>query len=139
MKRNAYLWLLNLLILAASSPGSGYNAKVLAFQQFKNGSISHTQLLDTLPNEQSTLDSEIALKILKGSLFMYNSKCLPRGISGDECWTFLATKPLPEGSALSVECNRLLNSPRTGHHAFRRLLPRHYKNGFHEASIAEIY
>ncbi|EDW13689.2 peroxidasin homolog pxn-2 isoform X1 [Drosophila mojavensis] len=180
MKRNTYLWLLNLLILSASSPGSGYSANVLAFQQsdislrkdvrdylnaispaewteflasgvdsinrqkrledtllnsditVKNGTLSHTQLLDTLPNEQSKLDSEIALKILKGSLFMYNSKCLPRGISGDECRTFLATKPLPEGSALSVECKRLLNSPRTGHHAFRRLLPRHYKDGFHE-------
>ncbi|XP_023175149.2 chorion peroxidase [Drosophila hydei] len=180
MRQKAYLWLLNLVIIVALSPGSSYSANVLAFQQspislrkdvrdylnrispaewmefltsgidsinrqkrlednllssditVQNGSLSHAQLLDTLPNEKSQLDSDIALKILKGTLFMYNSKCLPRGISGDECRAFLETKPLPEGSPLSVECNRVLQSPRTGHHAFRRLLPRNYKNGFHE-------
>ncbi|XP_030564102.1 chorion peroxidase [Drosophila novamexicana] len=98
----------------------------------QHGSISHAQLLDTLPNEKTKLDSDIALKILKASLFMYNSKCVPLGISSDECREYLGTKALPEGSALKSECDRLLHSSRAGHYAFRRLLPRHYKDGFHE-------
>jgi len=100
----------------------------------QNGSLSHVQLLDTLPNEKSKLDSDIALKMLKASLFIYNSKCDPRGISGDECRTYLETKPLPEGTTLQFECNKLLHSQRDGHHAFRRLLPGNYKNGFHDVS-----
>ncbi|KAM8703318.1 hypothetical protein ACLKA7_008011 [Drosophila subpalustris] len=98
----------------------------------QNGSLSHAQLLDTLPNEKSKLDSDIALKMLKASLSVYNSKCDPRGISGDECRTYLDTRPLPEGSTLQAECHRLLHSQRDGHHAFRRLMSPNYKNGFHE-------
>lgn len=98
----------------------------------QNGSLSHAQLLDTLPNEKSKLDSDVALKILKASLFIYNSKCAPQGIRGDECRTYLETCPLPEGSTLQADCQRLLQSRRDGHHAFRRLLARNYKNGFHE-------
>lgn len=98
----------------------------------QNGSLSHAQLLDTLPNEKSKLDSDVALKILKASLFIYNSKCAPQGIRGDECRTYLETRPLPEGSTLQGDCQRLLQSRRDGHHAFRRLLSRNYKNGFHE-------
>ncbi|EDV93845.1 GH19553, partial [Drosophila grimshawi] len=101
-----------------------------------NGSLSHTQLLDTLPSEKAQLDSYIAMKILKASLFMYNSKCVSQpGISDDDCRTFLETKPIPQGSTLRAECERILHGPRSGHHAFRRLLPPHYKNGLHEISF----
>ncbi|KAH8406545.1 hypothetical protein KR215_007101, partial [Drosophila sulfurigaster] len=101
----------------------------------QNGSLSHAQLLDTLPNEKSKLDSDIALKMLKASLYIYNSKCDPEAISGDQCRTYLESKPLPEGSTLRSECERLLNTQRDGHHAFRRLLPQDYKDGFHQASL----
>ncbi|KAH8358516.1 hypothetical protein KR093_000499, partial [Drosophila rubida] len=97
----------------------------------QNGSLSHVQLLDTLPNEKSKLDSDIALKMLKASLYIYNSRCDPAAISGDQCRTYLETKPLPEGT-LKSECQRLLQTQRDGHHAFRRLLPQDYKDGFHE-------
>ncbi|XP_022217881.2 peroxidase [Drosophila obscura] len=98
----------------------------------QNGSLSHVQLLDTLPNRASKEDSEIALKILKSSLFVYNTQCLPHAIEGDECRAYLENKPLPEGSVLRSECLMLLKSKRDGHHAFRRLLDHHYKNGFYE-------
>ncbi|XP_017143230.1 chorion peroxidase isoform X1 [Drosophila miranda] len=98
----------------------------------RNGSLSHVQLLDTLPNNASKEDSEIALKILKASLFVYNTQCLPHEIEGDECRTYLENKPLPEGSVLRSECLKLLKSKRYGHHSYRRLLVHHYKNGFYE-------
>ncbi|XP_017112083.1 peroxidase [Drosophila elegans] len=99
----------------------------------KNGSLSHVQLLDTLPNLASKQDSELALKILKSSLFVYNSECLPNGINGDECRDYLEQKPLPEGSSLRTECETLLRGNREGHHAFRRLqVSSHYKNGFYD-------
>ncbi|BFF91654.1 chorion peroxidase [Drosophila madeirensis] len=98
----------------------------------RNGSLSHVQLLDTLPNRASNEDSEIALKILKSSLFVYNTQCLPHDIGGEECRAYLENKPLPEGSGLRSECLKLLKSKREGHHAFRRLLDAHYKNGFYE-------
>ncbi|ALC47693.1 Irc, partial [Drosophila busckii] len=99
----------------------------------QNGSISHIQLLDTLPNEKSRLDSDVALKILKATLFVYNSKCVSHGINDDDCRAFLENKSLPD-CTLHAECDKLLHSERHGHHAFRRLLPRHYKDGFHEVS-----
>ncbi|XP_017017711.1 salivary peroxidase/catechol oxidase [Drosophila kikkawai] len=98
----------------------------------QNGTISHIQLLDTLPNRASKEDSEIALKILKSSLYVYNSQCLSHGIDGDECRNYLENIPLPVGSSLREECQNLLSGNREGHHAFRRLLEPHYRNGFHE-------
>uniref|UniRef100_A0A6P4ECN0 Peroxidase n=1 Tax=Drosophila rhopaloa TaxID=1041015 RepID=A0A6P4ECN0_DRORH len=99
----------------------------------KNGSLSHVQLLDTLPNLASKQDSELALKILKSSLYVFNSECLPNEIDGDECRSYLEQKPLPEGSSLRTECENLLKGNREGHHAFRRLLvSSHYKNGFYD-------
>ncbi|KAH8306325.1 hypothetical protein KR018_007826, partial [Drosophila ironensis] len=98
----------------------------------QNGSLSHTQLLDTLPNSGSKEDSDIAVKILKSSLFVYNIQCLPHQIDGDECRDYLETKPLPEGTSLRSDCENLLSGNREGHHAFRRLLKPHYKNGFHQ-------
>ncbi|XP_017000798.2 chorion peroxidase isoform X2 [Drosophila takahashii] len=99
----------------------------------KNGSLSHAQLLETLPNLASKEDSFLALKILKSSLFVFNSECLPNEIDGDECRSYLEQKPLPEGSTLRTECENLLKGNREGHHAFRRLLESsHYRNGFYE-------
>ncbi|XP_017103338.2 salivary peroxidase/catechol oxidase [Drosophila bipectinata] len=97
----------------------------------KNGSLSHTQLLDTLPNTESKKDSEIAVKILKSSLFVYNSQCLPHDINEEQCRIYLEQKPLPERTSLRSDCQKLLNGNREGHHAYRRLLEPYYKDGFH--------
>ncbi|XP_017085181.2 chorion peroxidase isoform X2 [Drosophila eugracilis] len=99
----------------------------------RNGSLSHVQLLDTLPNLASKEDCQIALKILKSSLTVYNSECLPNDIDGDDCRSYLEEKPLPEGSSLRTECENLIRGNREGHHAFRRLLEdSHYRDGFYE-------
>ncbi|EDW96962.1 chorion peroxidase [Drosophila yakuba] len=99
----------------------------------KNGSLSHRQLLDTLPSLASKNDNKLALKILKSGLLVFNSECLPNEIDGDECRSYLEQKPLPEGSSLRTECENSLKGNREGHHAFRRLLgSSHYRNGFYE-------
>lgn len=99
----------------------------------KNGSLSHAQLLDTLPSLASKKDNKLALKILKSSLLVFNSECLPNNIDGDKCRSYLEQKPLPEGSSLRTECENSLKGNREGHYAFRRLLgSSHYRNGFYQ-------
>lgn len=97
----------------------------------KNGSISQIQFLDSLPNEQASKDSEIANKILKASLYIYNTRCAPRGISGEHCEAILSNYELPENIQLGLECQSILQNRRDGHEPFRRLLQRHYRDGFH--------
>ncbi|XP_030370312.1 chorion peroxidase [Scaptodrosophila lebanonensis] len=98
----------------------------------QNGSLSHIQLLDSLPSQDSKRDSEIALKILRSSLFVYNAKCVPNGIENDECRTFLEIKSVPSSSELWSECQRIVKGQRDGHRPFRRLMAPHYKNGLQE-------
>uniref|UniRef100_A0A1I8MF21 Animal heme peroxidase n=1 Tax=Musca domestica TaxID=7370 RepID=A0A1I8MF21_MUSDO len=104
-----------------------YNANVTV----QNGTISHAQLLDTLPNEEALRDSEVADKILKTSLYIYNSKCAPNGLSGERCEVILSDKDLPQSSDLRMECERVVENRRDAHYPFRRLLPRHYTDGFY--------
>uniref|UniRef100_A0A1B0GGD7 Uncharacterized protein n=1 Tax=Glossina morsitans morsitans TaxID=37546 RepID=A0A1B0GGD7_GLOMM len=99
----------------------------------ENGSISHAQLLDTLPSGSAQRKSSISGKILKASLNAYHSKCAPLNISGDKCAVMLSTKELPRNSDLTKQCKEILHSqPFNYHHSFRRLLPRHYQDGFHQ-------
>lgn len=98
-----------------------------------NGTVSHIQLLNSLPNLAAQEDEQTALKILKSSLYAYNSKCVPKGISGSQCEKFLQSIPLPQNSQLLQNCQKIIDSVRDGHHPFRRLLPRNYKDGFNEA------
>lgn len=104
----------------------------------KNGSLSHAQLLDTLPSLASKKDNKLALKILKSSLLVFNSECLPNNIDGNKCRSYLEQKPLPEGSSLRTECENSLKGNREGHYAFRRLLgSSHYRNGFYQVRSAQ--
>ncbi|KAL9892528.1 immune-regulated catalase isoform 1-T2 [Glossina fuscipes fuscipes] len=99
----------------------------------ENGSISHTQLLDTLPSGGAQRKSSISEKILKASLNAYHSKCAPLNISGDKCAVMLSKKKLPRNNDLTKQCEEMLhNQPMDYLHSFRRLLPRHYKDGFHQ-------
>ncbi|XP_054735537.1 peroxidase isoform X1 [Anastrepha obliqua] len=98
----------------------------------ENGSISHVQLLDALPNEEARRDNDIARKLLAASLYVFNSRCAPHGIEGEDCENFLAMKSLPANSELLNECLRIIESRRNGHNSFRRLLSRFYKDGIYE-------
>ncbi|XP_013100002.1 chorion peroxidase [Stomoxys calcitrans] len=97
-----------------------------------NNTISHVQLLDTLPNDEAKEDSEIADKILKSSLYIYNSKCATNGIPGERCEAILSGIDLPRNSELWQECENVRTTRYNGHYAFRRLLPRHYTDGFYQ-------
>ncbi|XP_018794388.1 PREDICTED: peroxidase isoform X1 [Bactrocera latifrons] len=95
----------------------------------EKGGISHTYLLDALPNEEAKMDNDVASKLLAASLYIFNSKCLPYGINGKDCETFLSNKSLPKGSELLQKCLRIVEKRRNGHNTFRRLLDRHYRDG----------
>lgn len=98
----------------------------------QNGTISHSQLLDTLPSVDAQIDSEVADEILKASLYVYNSKCAPQSISGEHCETILSDIVLPTESELAHKCQSIINGRNNGDYALRRLLPRHYKDGFYK-------
>ncbi|XP_014096726.2 salivary peroxidase/catechol oxidase isoform X1 [Bactrocera oleae] len=98
----------------------------------EDGGISHHNLLDALPNEEAKMDNDVARKLLATSLYVFNNKCLPHGIDGQSCETFLSNKTLPKGSDLLQECLRIIENRRNGHNAFRRLLDRHYQDGIYQ-------
>lgn len=98
----------------------------------KNGTISHIQLLDTLPTVEAQIDSEVADEIIKSSLYVYNSKCAPHGISGEHCEAILSEIDLPKNSELAQKCQQVINNRNNGHYPLKRILPRHYKDGFYK-------
>ena len=101
----------------------------------KNGSMSHVQLLDILPTLEHQLNSEVGDEILKSSLYIYNSICAPKHISGEHCEAILKDIAIPKDSLLSQKCLNISSERRNGHYPLRRLLSRHYKDGFYEVYI----
>lgn len=98
----------------------------------RNGSISHIQLLDTLPNSDVLHNIEVGDEILKSSLYIYNSVCAPKHIAGEKCEAILKDIPIPESSQLGQKCQNVSDELRSEQYPLRRLLPRHYKDGFYE-------
>ncbi|KAI8119521.1 Chorion peroxidase [Lucilia cuprina] len=98
----------------------------------KNGTISHIQLLETLPSIDAQKDSQVADELLKSSLYIYNTKCAPQSISGEHCETILSNIDLPRDSELAHKCQSIVNNRKNGDYPLRRLLPRHYKDGFYK-------
>uniref|UniRef100_W8BSG2 Chorion peroxidase n=1 Tax=Ceratitis capitata TaxID=7213 RepID=W8BSG2_CERCA len=98
----------------------------------ENGSISHNQILDALPNEAAKMDNNIARKLLAASNYILHSKCLPHFIQGEECQQFLTSKAIPENSLLLQECLEIIENRRNGHNSFRRLLNRRYNDGIYQ-------
>lgn len=106
------------------------NAKVTV----RNGSLSHVQLLDTMPNDCSQQNSKVAEMILKAGLYIHNARCAPIGISGQDCEMMLSLQELPASSALGKACRSISDKHCQGQNAFKRLLPRHYKDGFYKVT-----
>lgn len=99
----------------------------------QNGTISHKQLIDTHPDEKAQQTNKLARKILKASLYLYNSECITKGVSKESCSQFLSAQSIPEGvKGLLDECHDYFYIRRDGNNVFRRLLPNNYKDGFYE-------
>lgn len=101
----------------------------------KNGSLSHVQLLDTMPNACSQHDGKVAKMILKAGLYVHNSRCAPLGISGQHCQLMLSLQDLPAYTTLGKACRSISGKLCQGQNAFQRLLPRHYKDGFYKVKF----
>lgn len=95
--------------------------------------------MDALPSLEAQSDSELADEILKSSLYVYNFKCAPQGISGEHCETILRDIELPKGSELARKCQNVVNGRNDGHYALRRLLPRRYKDGFYKVTNSSTH
>ncbi|XP_055849338.1 peroxidase [Episyrphus balteatus] len=99
----------------------------------QNGSISHKQLIETHPDEKAQQTNSLARKILKSSLYIYNTECIQKGVSRESCAQFLSTKSIPEGTkGLMDECLDFFSTHKDGNNVFRRLLPSNYKDGFYQ-------
>lgn len=83
------------------------------------------------------MDNDVARKLLAVSLYVFNSKCLPHGINGEDCEHFLSNKTVPKNSELLQECLRIIENRRNGHNGFRRLLGRHYQDGIYQVCSYE--
>lgn len=92
--------------------------------KIRNGSISHAQLIELLPDENAQANDLIAQDILKATSYLLNSHCKTTDISSKECVKFLSKYSLPE-SRLTKKCL----APDFRHRAYRRLLPPSYQDG----------
>lgn len=90
----------------------------------KNGTISHAQLIESLPDDEAKANDLIAQDILKASSYLLNSYCKTADIASKECIKFISKYSLP-GSRLSKKCH----SVGVKHLAYRRLLPASYQDG----------
>lgn len=99
-----------------------YNIKVA------NGSISHAQLLESLPNEEAEKHDCVARKILKASQFL-SAQC--RILNIGSCASCLSAIQLPR-SELREQCLGVIQNCADCSHTFRRLLPANYRDGFYE-------
>lgn len=100
----------------------------------KNGSLSHVQLLDTMPNVCSQRNSKVAEMIMKADLHVYNARCAPTGISGQHCQAMLSRQELPPQTTLGKACRSIAEKHCPNQNGFRRLLPRHYQDGFYKVT-----
>lgn len=93
--------------------------------KIQNGSISHAQLIESLPDEDAKSIDFVAQEILKASSYLLNMYCKSSGVSNKDCVKFMSKYSLPETSRLANRCLAM------SHHsqAYRRLLPASYRDG----------
>jgi peroxidase len=94
--------------------------------KIQNGSISHAQLIDSLPDEDAKAVDIIAQDILKASSYLLNMYCKSTDVSNKDCVKFMSKYTLPDTTRLGIRCNESAN--RTSK-AYRRFLPANYKDG----------
>lgn len=93
-----------------------------------NGSISHAQLIESLPDDDAKATDQIAEDILKASSYLLNMYCKNSGISDKDCVKFMSQYSLPESTKLASKC--LASSFKDK--AYRRLLPATYKDSLYK-------
>lgn len=93
--------------------------------KIKNGTISHAQLIENLPDEEAKIIDSIAQDIAKASSYLLNKYCKNTDISNKDCVKFMSKYSVPEASRLGLKCLEA-NSK---YLAYRRILPATYKDG----------
>lgn len=96
-----------------------------------NGTISHAQLIDSLPDQDAKNIDNIAQDILKSSSYLLHSYCRSSDISNKDCVKFMTQYQLPE-TMLRDRCVKEVE--KTKYHSYRRLLPANYKDGIQKVS-----
>jgi peroxidase len=91
----------------------------------KNGTISHAQLIESLPDDDAKAIDSIAQNIAKASSYLLNMYCKNTEISNKDCVKFMSKYLLPESSRLGKKC-LAINST---YLAYRRMLPATYRDG----------
>lgn len=112
-------------ILLKIISNSSHENRIAIKAKVKNGSISHAQLIDSLPADDAKATDLIAQDILKASSYLLNTFCRNTDIFNDDCVKFMSKYSLPESTQLSARCLAMKSSFK----AYRRLLPASYKDG----------
>lgn len=102
-----------------------HETRISLKSKVKNGTISHAQLIESLPDEESKTIDSIAQDIAKASSYLLNMYCKNTDISTKDCVKFMSKYSLPEFSRLGKKC-LATNSEYLG---YRRILPATYKDG----------
>lgn len=110
---------------------SSHESRIFVKAKIKNGSISHAQLIESLPDDDAKAIGIVAEDILKASSYLLNMYCKTSGVSNKDCVKFMSKYSLPEASRLSTRCVAMSSYSR----AYRRLLPASYRDGLEKVNL----
>lgn len=111
-------------------PNCSQENRIAVKAKVKTGSISHAQLIDSLPAENAKATDLVAQDILKASSYLLHTHCRNTDIFNDDCVKFMSKYSLPESTKLSARCLE----KKSRFKAYRRLLPASYKDGLQKVN-----
>lgn len=95
-----------------------------------NGTISHANLIETLPDDDAKSIDNLSQIILKASSYLLNTLCKPHSIGNKDCVKFMSKYSLPALNNLTAECNKKVANVK--YLGYRRLLPASYRDGLQQ-------
>lgn len=102
--------------------------------KIKNGSISHAQLIEALPDNDSKTENAIAEDISKASSYILNMYCKNTNIANKDCVRFMSKYTIPETTSLSARCE----VAKTMYKGYRRMLPPNYLDGLQKVNLVRF-
>jgi peroxidase len=100
-----------------------------------NGSISHAQYIESMPDDGAKEIDSIAQNILKASSYLLNMHCKTKGISNKECVKFMSRYALP-ASEFTAKCSAMDENAK--YYGYRRLLPASYQDGLQQVRMSVL-
>lgn len=98
----------------------------------EKGTISHAQLIESLPDDQAKEIDYVARDLAKASSYLLNMYCKNSNISNKDCVKFMSKYSPPETSRLAKKCQET----KSKYSSYRRILPASYKDVIQKPRVA---